>query len=105
MAWKIFGTRAKRLEDPSLLRGKANFIDDIQPTAVQCNNFPRIKYVWVDKKDGLLSGEKCRNSLLVPFINGTEPNTIPAVRSRCATKPERNTSDVMQKLRKVFEEG
>ena len=82
-----------------------NFIDDIQPTAVQGNNFPRIKYVWVDKKDGLLSGEKCRNSLLVPFIKGTEPNTIPAVRSRCATKPERNTSDVMQKLRKVFEEG
>ena len=82
-----------------------NFIDDIQPTAVQGNNFPRIKYVWVDKKDGLLSGEKCRNSLLVPFINGTEPNTIPAVRSKCATKPERNTSDVMQKLRKVFEEG
>ena len=82
-----------------------NFIDDIQPTAVQGNNFPRIKYVWVDKKDGLLIGEKCRNSLLVPFINGTEPNTIPAVRSRCATKPERNTSDVMQKLRKVFEEG
>ena len=82
-----------------------NFIDDIQPTAVQGNNFPRIKYVWVDKKDGLLSGEKCKNSLLVPFINGTEPNTIPAVRNRCATKPEKNTSDVMQKLRKVFEEG
>ena len=82
-----------------------NFIDDIQPTAVPGNNFSRIKYVWVDKKDGLLSGEKCKNSLLVPFINGTEPNTIPAVRNRCATKPEKNTSDVMQKLRKVFEEG
>ena len=82
-----------------------NFIDDIQPTAVQGNNFSRIKYVWVDKKDGLLSGERCKNSLLVPFINGTEPNTIPAVRNRCATKPEKNTSDVMQKLRKVFEEG
>ena len=82
-----------------------NFIDDIQPTAVPGNNFSRIKYVWVDKKDGLLSGERCKNSLLVPFINGTEPNTIPAVRNRCATKPEKNTSDVMQKLRKVFEEG
>ena len=82
-----------------------NFIDDIQPTTVKGNNFSRIKYVWVDKKDGLLSGEKCKNSLLVPFINGTEPNTIPAVRNRCATKPEKNTSDVMQKLRKVFEEG
>ena len=34
MAWKIFGTRAKRLEDPSLLRGKANFIDDIQLPAM-----------------------------------------------------------------------
>ena len=82
-----------------------NFIDDIQPTTVKGNNFSRIKYVWVDKKDGLLSGERCKNSLLVPFINGTEPNTIPAVRNRCATKPEKNTSDVMQKLRKVFEEG
>ena len=82
-----------------------DFINDIQPSSVEGNNFPRIRYVWVDKKDGLLSGEKCRNSLLVPFINGTEPNTIPTVRNRCATKPERNTSDVMQKLKKVFEEG
>jgi carbon-monoxide dehydrogenase large subunit len=30
MAWKVFGTRAKRLEDPTLLRGEANFIDDIR---------------------------------------------------------------------------
>lgn len=29
MAWKVFGTRAKRLEDPSLLQGHAQFIDDI----------------------------------------------------------------------------
>ena len=29
MSWKVFGTRAKRLEDPTLLRGRANFIDDL----------------------------------------------------------------------------
>ena len=31
MANKIFGTRAKRLEDPALLRGRACFIDDLSP--------------------------------------------------------------------------
>ena len=30
MSWKVFGSRAKRLEDPALLRGKARFIDDIR---------------------------------------------------------------------------
>ena len=82
-----------------------NFINDVQPSAIERNSFSRIKYVWTDKKDGLLSGEKCKNSLLVPFIIGTEPNTIPSVRSKCASKPKRNQSDVMQKLKKVFEEG
>ena len=66
---------------------------------------PRVKYVWTDKKDGLASGENCKNSLLVPFIIGTEPNTIPSVRNKCASKPKRNKSDVMQKLKKVFEDG
>ena len=82
-----------------------NFINDIQPSSVERNKFPRIKYVWTDKRDGLVSGEKCKNSLLVPFIIGTEPNTIPSVRNKCATKSKRNQSDVMQKLKKVFEEG
>ena len=82
-----------------------NFINDIQPSSVEKNSFPRIKYIWTDKKDGLVSGEKCKNSLLVPFIIGTEPNTIPSVRNRCASNPKSNQSDVMQKLKKVFEEG
>ena len=30
MSWKVFGSRAKRLEDPALLRGQARFIDDIR---------------------------------------------------------------------------
>ncbi len=82
-----------------------NFIDDVQPSSVEKNSFSRIRYIWTDKKDGLVSGEKCKNSLLVPFIIGTEPNTIPSVRDRCASKPKRSKSDVMQKLKKVFEEG
>ena len=82
-----------------------NFINDIQPSSVEENKMARVKYVWTDKKDGLASGEKCKNSLLVPFIIGTEPNTIPSVRNKCASKPKRNKSDVMQKLKKVFEDG
>ena len=82
-----------------------NFIDDIEPSSVDKSKLPRVKYIWTDKKDGLVSGEKCKNSLLVPFIIGTEPNTIPSARSKCASKPKRNKSDVMQKLKKVFEEG
>ena len=54
-----------------------NFIDDIEPSSVDKSKLPRVKYIWTDKKDGLVSGEKCKNSLLVPFIIGTEPNTIP----------------------------
>ncbi|MBT5050474.1 MAG: xanthine dehydrogenase family protein molybdopterin-binding subunit [Rhodospirillaceae bacterium] len=30
MSGKVFGTRAKRLEDPALLRGRAQFIDDLR---------------------------------------------------------------------------
>ena len=82
-----------------------NFINDIQPPSIEKNSFSRIKYVWTDKNDGLLSGEKCKNSLLVPFIIGTEPNTIPTVRNKCASRPKKDQSDVMQKLKKVFEEG
>ena len=82
-----------------------NFINDVQPSSVERNSFPRIKYIWTDKKDGLVSGEKCKNSLLVPFIIGTEPTRIPSVRSKCAAKLKRKQSDVMQKLKKVFEEG
>lgn len=36
MAWKVFGKRVARLEDPKLLRGEAHFIDDIRlPAALQ----------------------------------------------------------------------
>jgi len=82
-----------------------NFINEVQPSSVEKNSLPRINYVWTDMRDGLVSGEKCKNSLFVPFIIGTEPNTIPFVRSTCASRPKKNKSDVVQKLKKVFEEG
>ncbi len=50
MAWKIFGTRAKRLEDPSLLRGKANFIDDIQFPAMLQAAFVRSPFAHAGVK-------------------------------------------------------
>ena len=50
MAWKIFGTRAKRLEDPSLLRGKANFIDDIQLPAMLQAAFVRSPFAHAGVK-------------------------------------------------------
>ena len=48
-----------------------NFINEVQPSSVEKNSLPRINYVWTDMRDGLVSGEKCRNSLFVPFIIGT----------------------------------
>ena len=82
-----------------------NFINSINPVESDKNVLPRIEYVWTDMKDGLLSGKKCKNSLLVPFIKGTEPKIIPNVRRGCATKFDRSDSGVLDKLREVFEGG
>ena len=56
-------------------------------------------------QDGLLSGQKCKNSLLVPFIRGTEPKSIPNVRRKCATRSLDTNEGVLDKLREVFEGG
>ena len=82
-----------------------NFINSINPVESDKNVLPRIEYVWTDMKDGLLSGKKCKNSLLVPFIKGTEPKIIPNVRRSCATKFDRSDSGVLDYLRVVFEGG
>ena len=82
-----------------------NFINDINPIKAATTSLPRIEYVWTDMKDGLLSGEKCKNSLLVPFIKGTEPKTIPDVRRKCSTKKKIVSDSVMDKLKEVFEGG
>ena len=82
-----------------------NFINDINPVKTEKTSLSRIKYVWTDMQDGLLSGKKCKNSLLVPFIQGTEPKSIPNVRRKCATRSLETNKGVLSKLRAVFEEG
>lgn len=82
-----------------------NYINEINPVKSDKNTLSRIEYVWTDMRDGLLSGKKCKNSLLVPFIKGTEPKTIPSVRRKCANKLDRANSGALDKLRKVFEGG
>ena len=82
-----------------------NFINDISPVRTEKTSLSRIKYIWTDMQDGLLSGQKCKNSLLVPFIKGTEPKSIPNVRRKCATRSLDTNEGVLDKLREVFEGG
>ena len=55
--------------------------------------------------DGLLSGKKCKNSLLVPFIEGTEPNITPNVRRKCSNRNENPSEGLLDKLKEAFEGG
>ena len=82
-----------------------NFIDDIKPVSKQKTVLPRINYVWTDMNDGLLSGKKCKNSLLVPFIEGTEPNITPTVRRKCSNRNENPSEGLLDKLKEAFEGG
>ena len=51
MAWKVFGTRAKRLEDPALLKGHAKFIDDITFSDMLQAGFVRSPFAHAVIKD------------------------------------------------------
>ena len=80
-----------------------NFVSEIDPIKTDRASLPRIEYVWTDLKDGLRSGAKCKNSLLVPFIRGTEPKITPDKRRRCSLTKESRGDGVMDKLKEVFE--
>ena len=82
-----------------------NFINEINPVKTDKTSLSRIEYFWTDMQDGQLSGERCKNSLLVPFIKGTEPKVIPNVRKTCSNKNRRPTESVVDKLKEVFEGG
>ena len=82
-----------------------NFIDEIKPVTAPSSALPRIQYVWTDLEDGLKSGEKCKNSLLVPFIKGTEPTLVPESRKRCSGRGKMSESSVIDKLKQIFEGG
>ena len=82
-----------------------NVINDINPPSTEKTILPRVEYIWTDLKDGLLSGEACKNSIKVPFIKGTEPTKIPDVRRKCASKKQQSTETILDRLREVFEGG
>ena len=82
-----------------------NVINDINPPSAEKTILPRVEYIWTDLKDGLLSGEACKNSIKVPFIKGTEPTKIPDVRRKCASKKQQSTETILDRLREVFEGG
>jgi len=82
-----------------------NFINETNPVKADKTSLSRIEYFWTDLQDGLLSGEKCKNSLLVPFIKGTEPKIVPDVRKKCSNKSRRAAESVLDKLKEVFEGG
>ena len=82
-----------------------NFIDETKPISKVKTSLPRINYLWTDMNDGLLSGKKCKDSLLVPFIEGTEPNLIPSVRRTCSNRIENSDEGLLDKLKQAFEGG
>lgn len=95
----------------SLLTGRSGalqvwkkFMSTLDPQASEVRKPSRIKYEWVDHGDGLLSGEKCKGSLLIPFISGTEPTFLPDNRKKCRINEESYASKVVKKIKEAVQE-
>ena len=80
-----------------------NFMSRLDPIAYEVRKPSRIRYEWVDAKDGLLSGERCKGSILIPFVEGTEPEMIPQNRKKCRISEESYTSKVLNKIKEAIE--
>lgn len=80
-----------------------NFMSRLDPIAYEVRKPSRIRYEWVDTKDGLLSGERCRGSILIPFVEGTEPEMIPQNRKKCRISEESYTAKVLIKIKEAIE--
>ena len=65
-----------------------SFMEKLNPLSNKTSIPERINYQWVDKDDGKLSGKRCKNSIIVPFINGTEPKDTPNIRKGCRTNKD-----------------
>ena len=76
-----------------------NFMSRLDPIAYEVRKPSRIRYEWVDTKDGLLSGERCKGSILIPFVEGTEPEMIPQNRKKCRISEESYTAKVLNKIK------
>ena len=83
-----------------------DFIKTINPIEFKDNRreLARINNEWVDLKDGLLSGQDCKNSINVPFIKGSEPTIIPDARKKCRVKEKVPQNSIMDKVRKILED-
>ena len=64
----------------------------------------RINNEWVDLKDGLLSGQDCKNSISIPIIKGSEPLVTPDARKKCRVKEKIPENSIMDKVRKILED-
>lgn len=80
-----------------------NFMSRLDPIAYEVRKPSRIRYEWVDTKDGLLSGERCKGSILIPFVEGTEPEMIPQNRKKCRISEESYTTKVLNKIKEAIE--
>ena len=80
-----------------------NFMNKLDPIASEIRKPSRIRYEWVDVKDGLLSGERCKGSILIPFVEGTEPEMIPQNRKKCRISEESYTAKVLNKIKEAIE--
>jgi len=80
-----------------------NFMSRLDPIAYEVRKPSRIRYEWVDEKDGLLSGERCKGSILIPFVEGTEPEMIPQNRKKCRISEESYTAKVLNKIKEAIE--
>ena len=80
-----------------------SFMSKLDPISYEVRKPSRIKYEWVDAKDGLLSGPRCKGSIFIPFIEGTEPEIIPQNRKKCRINKESYTSKVINKIKEAIE--
>jgi len=80
-----------------------NFMSRLDPIAYEVRKPSRIRYEWVDAKDGLLSGKRCKRSILIPFVEGTEPEMIPQNRKKCRISDESYTAKVLNKIKEAIE--
>ncbi len=80
-----------------------SFMSKLDPISYEVRKPSRIKYEWVDAKDGLLSSQRCKGSIFIPFIEGTEPKIIPQNRKKCRINKESYTSKVINKIKEAIE--
>lgn len=51
----------------------SNIFSGVSTQGISYQQPSRVEYYWVDEKDGLLSAKDCENSILVPFVAGSQP--------------------------------